>query len=181
MLLVKNCLKKYETCAKLGGRLCPLFACVSSTCRLTASLRCYWAADRVTWATLAQDSAKNPCRFSPQLPLQKGPVSSHSKCLRNTQSIQEMSPFLSIDFILLTKFKPGYYSLLSGEYYTASLQDCQILCFRIPLPSCTLQSVIQLKTSLLYSLLQPLLLKLRPITPSWFFSMWQWGYSQLPG
>lgn len=117
---------------------------VSSTCGQNASLRCYWAADGIT-----QTIENVPCSFSPQHPAQRGPVSSQSKCLRNTQSMQEMGQFLNTDCIFETQFKPGYRSLLFGECYTAHFQDCQTLCFRIPLPSCTKQPVIQLKTGLL--------------------------------
>lgn len=95
------------------------------------------------------DHRERSLQLLPPAPSPKRASVIQSKCLRNTQSMQEVGQFLSTDCAFETQFKPGYRSLLFGECYTAHFQDCQTLCFRIPLPSCTKPPVIQLKTGLL--------------------------------
>ena len=106
-----------------------------------------------------------PLRLLPQPPAWEGQGHPHSKCLRNTLSMQEMGQFFSNDFILKTKFKLSYSSLLLGECCSTNVQDCQTLCFRILLPSCTQQPVIQLKTELLSPVLAS---ETKARTPAWF-------------
>ena len=93
--------------------------------------------------------SEHPLQLLPQVPRERGPVLPHSKCLRRTLSTQEMGQFLGINFIFKTKFELGYCSFLFDEYRTASPQDWQTLCFRIPLPSCAHQPMTQMKTGLL--------------------------------